>query len=174
MRPKTSVAAVIVAIFILAAATVPSASAGPPDDACSLLTQAQVTAALGVAVGAPHQSTAIMKTCTWIQADAGLIGGKSVQVILRTADDHDKNKAQMNQANAIAKEKKGGAEHAPTVAPIGGLGDDAYYTTTGRTATLSVKKGNVGFNVAVNASDFSLDKTKALEKTLAEQALSKL
>jgi uncharacterized membrane protein len=104
MRPKTSLVAVIVAIFILAAATVPSASAGPPDDACSLLTQAQVTAALGVAVGAPHQSTAIMKTCTWIQADAGLIGGKSVQVILRTADDHDKNKAQMNQANAIAKE----------------------------------------------------------------------
>jgi hypothetical protein len=173
MRHKTILAALAAAAFITAAAA-PSVHAAPHDDACSVLTQAQVTAGLGVAVGAPHQTTAMMKTCTWIQADAGLIGGKSVQVILRTADDHDKNNAQMNQANAMAKEKKGGAEHAPNVAPIGGLGDDAYYTTTGSTATLSVKKGNAGINVAVRASDFPLDKTKAIEKTLAQQMLAKL
>jgi hypothetical protein len=142
MRHKTILAALAAAAFITAAAA-PSVHAAPPDDACSVLTQAQVTAALGVAVGAPHQTTAMMKTCTWIQADAGLIGGKSVQVILRTADDHDKNKAQMNQA-------------------------------TGSTATLSVKKGDAGINVAVRASDFPLDKTKAIEKTLAQQILAKL
>ena len=92
-----------------------------------------------------------LKTCTWIQAGAGLVGGRSVQVILRTAADHDQNQALVKQMSAMAKKTP------PTVTSVSGLGDDAYYTTTGSQATFSVKKGNVGINVAVRVSDIPVD-----------------
>jgi hypothetical protein len=171
MRSKSNLAALIVTLFILAAATAPSASAAPPDNPCSLLTQAQVSAALGVSVDPGRLNTTALKACTWIVTGAGL---KSLQVILRTADDHDKNKALMSlQAGAMAKAGKDNSI-IPVVTPASGLGDDAYYTTTGRSATLSVKKGSVGFNVAVFNSDIPVDQQKSLEKDLAMQILSKL
>jgi hypothetical protein len=169
MRHKAILAAFAVATFMTIAAA-PRAHAAPPDDPCSLLTQEQVSAALGVTVGAPLRTSTIMKTCTWSEAGAGLIGGKSVQVILRTAEDHDKNKAAMNQASAMSRPNK----PAITVTSASGLGDDAYYTTMGARATLSVKKANVGFNVAVQSSQIPVEKQKTMEKTLAQQILAKL
>ena len=172
MRHKTILAVFAVAAFMTAAAA-PSAPAAPPDNPCVLLTQDQVSAALGVTVGAPLRTSTILKTCTWVQAGAGLIGGKSLQVILRTADDHDKDKALMKQASAMPKEDEDDA--TITVTSVSDLGDDAFYTMLpGPRATLSVKKGNVAFNVAVQSSQIPVEKQKAIEKTLALQILAKL
>ena len=59
MRSQISVAGIIVGVFI--AAAVPSTHAAPSDEPCSLLTQDQVTATLGVAVSAPHETTTTLK-----------------------------------------------------------------------------------------------------------------
>jgi len=69
-------------------------------------------------------------------------------------------------------QKDGGANMASQSAS--GIGDDAYYTTMGAGYTgLMVKKGNLALKIAVY-SDMPADKKKAVEKTLALQALSKL
>lgn len=55
-----------------------------------------------------------------------------------------------------------------------GIGDDAYYTSMGSTYTgVMVKKGNIAFKVAMYG-DLPTEKKKAVERTLALQALSKL
>jgi hypothetical protein len=69
LSSKINLGAVIAAIFIVGAATAPLATAAPADDACSLLTQAQVSAALGVSVGAgSYESPTFKKTCRWTVA----------------------------------------------------------------------------------------------------------
>ena len=161
MPSKISLSAVIAAIFIVAAATALSASAAPPDDACSLLTQAQVSAALGVSVGAgSHMPPKYLRMCTWTQPN-GPTGGKNVVLMLKTADDFNNAKTLMNGPGT-------------TVTPVSGIGDDAYYTTIGvHTSILYAKKGNVAFNLTVGRG-FPPDQQKAMEKTLALQILSKL
>ena len=60
-----------------------------------------------------------------------------------------------------------------TKTPVSGIGDDAVYGTTKGVATvLTVKKGDQVFVVRVIG--FSEDETKAKEKTLALDVLSKL
>jgi hypothetical protein len=54
---KIGLGAVIVVMFIDGAAMVPLAGAAPTDDACALLTQAQVSAALGVSMNAAAHVT---------------------------------------------------------------------------------------------------------------------
>ena len=161
MPRKTILAAFAFAAFMAGA---PSCPAAPPDDPCALLTQDQVSAALGGTVGAPRRTSTVLKACTWAQAG----GGSAVQVILRSADDHDK---MMKQTSAMAKE-----DTAITVTSVSGLGDDAFYTTMspGPHAILSVKKGNVAINVSVVSSQIPVEKQKAIEKTLAQQILAKL
>jgi len=58
--------------------------------------------------------------------------------------------------------------------PVSGIGEEAYYTTaSGLGTNLSVRKGDVAFNIALHG-DFPVDRIKAKEKTLALQILSKL
>jgi Putative transposase of IS4/5 family (DUF4096) len=65
MPSKISLGAVVAAIFIVGAAMASSANVAPSNDACSLLTQAQVSAALGVSVGAgSYQGPTCKKTWT--------------------------------------------------------------------------------------------------------------
>ncbi len=52
MNSKATVATIFAAIFIFAMCSTQPAYAAPPTDACSLLTPAQVSAALGVPVSA--------------------------------------------------------------------------------------------------------------------------
>jgi hypothetical protein len=51
--------------------------------------------------------------------------------------------------------------------------DDAYYLGGGKNVGLIVKKGNVSFKVAVYG-DSPIEKKEAMEKTLAQQVVSKL
>jgi hypothetical protein len=156
MRSQTTLFAIVFAIFVVVGAT-PSTTAAPSGDACSLLTQANVSAVLGVSVGpGSHVTPTFLTTCTWAQPGSPTIGNKNVVLSLKSADAFD-------MGRKLVK--------SPTT-PVRGIGDDAYYTEYGKRPNLSVKKGNVAFNVAVYG-DFPVDQVKAMEKTLALQILSK-
>ena len=164
MRPKTSVTAIVVAVFIVAAMA-PSAPAAPPDDACLLVTQAQVISALGVSMGAgSHVTPTFLRTCTWAPAGGPTQGVKAVTLMLQSADGYEGAKQVMGSTNSMKLE------------PVSGIGDDAYYSypNAGNIVSLIVKKGNTAFKVAMYGGDFPIEKKKAIDKTLALQVLSKL
>lgn len=158
MPSKISLGAVIAATFIAGAATAP-ANAAPPDDACSLLTQAQVSAAVSASVGAGAYQGTYKKTCTWNAVSPATKSAKWVTLMLEDLDAY--------QAGKQAPVK------AIVVTPISRIGDDAYYLAVGPNVGLIVKKGNVAFKVAVYG-DIPMENKQAMEKTLAQQVVSKL
>jgi hypothetical protein len=158
MASKISLGAVIAAIFIAGAAT-PPANAAPPADACSLLTQAQVSVAVSVSVGAGAYQGTYKKTCTWNAVSPATKSAKYVTLLLEGLDAY--------QAGKLAPVK------TIVVTPISGIGDDAYYLAVGPNVGLIVKKGNVAFKVAVYG-DIPIENKQAMEKTLAQQVVSKL
>jgi hypothetical protein len=166
MHSKRSIAAIIGAILIIGAASSPLARATPPDDACSLLTQAQVGAVLGVLVATGQRVTpASAMMCGWSVSGGPTIGGK--KVVLDIFGPIGK----LTPADRFTNGKT--PVQGITKTPISGIGDDAYYITTPGLGTgLNVKKGSIAFQVRVYG--FSLDQIKAMEKTLAEDTLAKL
>lgn len=148
MLPK--IRAFTLALFVLSAAAAMAAT----DDACSVLTPAQVSAAAGVTVGAGQYVTpTFKKTCTWHAKDI------IITLNLQDAAAFDKGK---QLANYGAK-----------MTAVAGLGDGAYYMTMGtQQVALMVKKGNTAFKVAVYAK-LPLEKLEAMEKALAQQAVGK-
>ena len=163
---------VIVAVATLVFAAVPSAGAATTDDACALVTQAQISAAVGASMGAgTHVTSTYVKTCTWTPSGGATKDVKSVTVSYQDAGSYDAGKRLMQQAQAAAAKEGTGKMTSESAT---GIGDDAYYTTMGTGYTgLMLKKGNVALKVAVYG-DMPADKKKAVEKTLALQALSKL
>jgi hypothetical protein len=148
-------------LFISGAVAAPAAMAAAPDDACALLTQAQVSAARGVPVGAGTYVTPTFKrTCTW---SATVSGGGTVTLFLQKGDSFQRGKQMMQMAS-------GGK---PLVVTISGVGDDAYYFGPDNLVALIVKKGSIAFKVAVYAH-IPGEQQKAIEKTLAQQVVSGL
>jgi hypothetical protein len=129
---------------------------------CAVITQAQVSEALGISVPA---GTPISRpgTCQWI--------GKGRYATLTIAVPR-RGKSPVEQFN---EGKKGGLAGAVTVEPVSGVGDDAYYvyfSGTNRAGLgLVVKKGSSEFEVRVYG--FDLDKAKPVAKTLAQEAAGK-
>jgi hypothetical protein len=161
MPSKICLGAVVAAIFIVGAASAPSAKAAPPEDACSLLTQVQVSAAVSVSVGAGSYVTpTYKKTCTWNTTSAVPNSAKYVTLMLEDLDAYEGGK-RVGQVKTIF------------VTPVSGIGDDAYYLGGGKNVGLIVKKGNVSFKVAVYG-DLPIEKKQTMEKTLAQQVVSKL
>lgn len=173
MRARTGSSLLAVAVLVFAIAAVPSACAAPPEDACALVTQAQVSAAIGVSVDAgTHVTPTFLKTCTWNPSGGATKDVKYVTISFQNAASYDAGKRVMQQTEAAVNQKEGGANMASQSAS--GIGDDAYYTTMGAGYTgLMVKKGSLALKIAVYG-DMTADKKKAVEKTLALQALSKL
>lgn len=134
-----------------------TADAAPPADACSLLTAAQVSAALGATVGEGKAVTSSL--CQW--AAPGKNGGsQKVAVTIGNA-----------QKFAMAKTPV----NAPSVSktPVSGVGDEAVFgTSAGQAASINVKKGDVYF--AVNLMGVPLDKAQAAATALAKDVLAKL
>lgn len=141
----------------------PAVYAVPTSDPCSLLTQAQVSAVLGVDVEAPQHVAP--KLCQWSAPNQpNSINAKKV-------------------ALTISNERAFGYAKTPVVSsvktvPASGICDDAVYAVTtgvasGLGTSLYVKKGNS--YIVVHIYGFA-DQTKAMdmEKTLATQACSKL
>jgi hypothetical protein len=131
------------------------AMAAPATDACALLTPEQVGDAVGAKVGAgTYPAPGFTKTCTWVTK--GII----VTLMLEGVDEFQSGKT----------------PKLPTieVTSTNGVGDDAYYVTLGTNVSLIVKKGSTAFKATVYSSGMPMDKRKAIEKTLAQQVLSKL
>ena len=160
MPSKVSLGA---AIFIVGGAIARSANAAPPDDACLFLTQAQVSAALSVSVGGGSYVTpTFKKTCTWTATGNASNGVKFATLFFEGLDAY--------QAGKLV----GQATKTNSVAPVSGVGDEAYYLTLGNTiVSLIVKKGDAAFKVTVYGS-LPIEKKQAMEKTLAQQIISKL
>ena len=139
---------------------VPSNIAHAPDDACTLLTQAQVTAALGTPMDAGARVVpSVPRLCGWSEPGGATIDNKRVTLTLSTTRTHDAGK---QPYQGITK------------TPVGGIGDDAYYVTaSGLGTALNVKKGGQAFSLSVKGK-FTVDQVKAMEKTLALEVLAKL
>ena len=132
-------------------------------DACTLLTPAQVAAAVGGAVGdGTHVTATFVKTCTWTPSGKSRV--VSVTLNVQTAAFHDGAKRQAIMAAAAVK----GNEVKPE-----SVGDDAYYFITGDQAALFVKKGAVSFKVAVYAK-LPAGEKEAMELKLARDVVAKL
>ena len=145
-------------MLAISVSAAPRPASGAPPGACSLLTQAQVQAALGVTIGATPVSTG--KICQW-QGPRGKPGMRQMAVVT------------IQDANAFALAKKPSTSPTLVKTAVTGVGDDAVFNTIGVvTTTLTVKTGDVYFEVHVYG--FSEPQTKAMEKTLALEIVQKL
>jgi hypothetical protein len=160
MRSRATLAAIIAAIFVVGAATAPPVSAASTRDACSLLNSRPDKPELGVSVEAgEHVVASAPGLCGWAPPGGPTINGRKVVLSLKTTEAFNIGKTPIK---GIIK------------TPVSGIGDDAYYTTaSGLGTNLSVRNGDVAFNIALHG-DFPVDQIKAKEKTLALQILSKL
>jgi len=142
-------------VFILAGVDGPIANAAPATDACSLLTQGQVSDVLGVPVGAANRLVPNSpKVCGWAPEGGFGPGGKKVVVTVITPQTF---------ANGKAASKNF----------VSGIGDDAYYTTSSGIGTaLNVLKGSSGIQMRLYG--FPPEQITDIEKTLAQEALDKL
>jgi hypothetical protein len=160
MSSKIKVSLAFAALFIFISAAAPSANAAPADDACALLTPAQVSAAAGVPVKDGQYVTPTKKeTCTWTATKPAEKSTKMVTIMIEGLD--------MFQATRTSLVK------TIIVTPVSGLGDEARYVTLGTNVVLHVKKGSVALRITVYA-DFPVETKQAMEKTLAQQVVSKL
>jgi hypothetical protein len=127
----------------------------PPTDACALVTPAQVSAVLGITVGAGEPIVPSSKTlCGFGSAGAP----KRVMVAIITPVMF------ANEKHPLAGIKE---------ETLSGVGDDAHYMTTPGFGTgLSVLKGGFAFKIRVYG--FPVEQIEAKEKTLAQEVLAKL
>jgi hypothetical protein len=131
--------------------------------ACTLITQAQVSEALGLSVDA-GKPIARPGTCQWFGK------GRFATLTITLSRGGKSPVEQFNEG------KKGGLAGAVTAEPVSGVGDDAYYVyfsgTTRAGLGLVVKKGSSTFEVRVYG--FDIDKAKPVAKTLAQEAAAKI
>jgi hypothetical protein len=150
----------VIAALVVGAAMTGSADAAPPaDDACSLLTTAQVSAGLGVPVGAGTYITpTFKKTCTWAATPNG---GGTVTLNLQSIEQYQGGRKLAAYGKSVSSTS------------IAGVGDDAYYSGTDKLVSLVVRKGDAAFKVAVYAH-LPVDRQQAVEKALALQVAALL
>jgi hypothetical protein len=143
---------------VLAAGSARAAYAEAPTDPCALLTPAQVSAVVGVTVGAGES---IGTTgCQWSTSGQATAANPKVTTTLV-----------LWPATAFADMKIPLAGITKT--SVSGIGEDAIYATVGPLTTLSVKKGAVAFIVRLYGIH-DQDKQVAMEKSLALDVLAKL
>jgi hypothetical protein len=158
MRTSTRMGLGLLAFQLAVDAMGSSASAATADDACALLTAAQVGAALGAAVGqGTYVTPTFHKTCTWTATG----GGGTVTLYLQSLAGYEGGK------------KLASLGTSATATPVGGIGDEAYYFNTNKLTSLAVKKGSVALKIAVYAR-IPVDKQQVVEKELALQVVPKL
>jgi hypothetical protein len=172
MRPKTSLFAIAIAALVVGAATAPSAAATPPSDACPLLTQGEVSAVVGVQVGAgSHITPTYLKSCVWTPPGGATVQFSSVLLALEDAAAWNSAKAMLAAvANSPGNKAK---KSAITMTPASGIGDEAYFSSVGSYTKLIVKKGNVSLQIEIS-SNAPIEKKRDMEKALASKVLSKL
>ena len=149
MKLKLTLMAAALIVFSASAAY-----AAPPTDSCALVTPAQVSAVLGVTVGAGEH---IIPSNTTLCGYGG--AGAQKRVVMAIL-----------KVTMFAGEKtplKGIQEESAS-----GIGDEAHFMTTPGFGTgLSVRKGDFAFKVRVYG--FPIEQVKAKERALALDALAK-
>jgi hypothetical protein len=167
VRSHTSLSITIGAVLLLTFGGPVSASP-TTSDACSLLTQTQVSGVLGVSVNAGVHSTgdpAITQlNCQWLQSAPSASNSKRVSV--------DIFGAVQNRTPADRFESAKSAVRGVTQTPVSGVGDEAFYNESRVNTILYVKKGSFVFQIIVVG--YPADQVKPLEKTLAQAVISKL
>ncbi len=132
-------------------------------DACTLVTPAQVSAAIHVAVGAgTHVMPTFVKTCTWTPTVSSSV--RAVTVNLQTAAFYDGAKQTAIRAAAALPAAK---------IKSASVGDDGYYDVAGEMVTLLFKKGSSSVKVAVYAKA-TVEEIEAMELAIAKQVAVKL
>ncbi len=135
--------------------------AGSPD-ACTLLTQQQVTDAAGVdmASGEPLVPTST-RICTWSEAGSDSADSQQVTLTLLKATEFENGKTPPS-----------GFE----VTPAQGIGDEAYYVTSSGLGTrFNVKQGDLLFQLkvgSISGKGQTVDGLETIEKTLAMDVLA--
>ncbi len=154
------VAGVAVALTMVAACG--SSTAGKTStvhNACTLLTQAEVSAAVGVPVNGGVYEGPNAPNCTWT-------GGGGEAATLNYPEDP----AQVGQIPPGAQ----GLSNVSLV-KVSGLGDAAYYLVVGNiSAALDVRKGNQAFQVGIGSDKSSQAQIEAGEKALATLVLTRI
>ena len=158
MNSKSYIVPVCAAFLTAVLCDAPRAYASTPTDACSLVTAAQVSAAMGFAVGSgkalnPHD-------CQFVEPGAG---GKTVLVEIlgptgRLTPVDRFNTVKMPVGRVVKT-------------PVSGLGDDAVYVETLGVA-LYVRKGDFVFQIRI--SGLPLAECKEAERLLAQNVLANL
>ncbi|WP_109485014.1 hypothetical protein [Occallatibacter savannae] len=144
----------VVALGALSLATPEVATAAPPTEACTLLTAADVSSALGASVAeGTYIMPSLKKTCTW-----NIQTGGSVTLNLQSLDFFNAGKGSMASAERSA---------------ASGVGDEAYFLGVGPTTGLMVKKGSGAFKVSVYSKSLNLDQRKTVEMKLAQKVAGK-
>lgn len=166
MRASSCRYAISIFVLMIGAAAARIAGASSAIDACSLLTQAQLSAVLAVPMDAGKYVTpGFLKTCTWSPSNGPTPGIKFFTLYLQSVEGFEGGKSlvQMGQGNGAA-----------VVTPLSGVGDDAYYASFGSNITsLMVKKGAAAFKLTLYGAT-APDKAMAIEKMLALQVVSQL
>lgn len=152
--PQLLAAAAVV--WALASAPPVSAAAADPR-ACTLLTQAQVSAAVGSSVTAGEPMG--VNACNWSTTPAPKTAHVVVTLTLRDAKPF---------VDARTRPSPGIAHDA-----AGGIGDDAYFAQLGDLVTLNVKKGSSSFFVRVYGIK-DVPRQRSIETTLARDVAPKL
>jgi hypothetical protein len=175
MSLKTNIAPAIGA-FLMLFTSISAFATG--DDACSLLTQAQVSSVLGVAVGTgqhpsdemhlPPSNPAIdRRTCTWHEAGKNGAVAKRVTLTIFGTMGSLTPVQRFNNAKIPVR--------GITKTPVTGVGDDALYMVSQLRVTLHVKKGDAVFEMMVGGFPADqLEQVKTMEKTLSQEAVGKL
>lgn len=144
---------IAVTFVMFSVGCMPLAYAAPPADACALVTPAQVSALLGVNVGAGEH---IVPSNTTLCGYGGAGAQKRVVIAILKVTMFTGEKTPL----------KGIQEESAS-----GIGDEAHYMTTPGFGTgLSVRKSNFAFKVRVYG--FPIEQVKAKEKELALKALA--
>jgi hypothetical protein len=163
MKLKVTICAMTASAFLAAAGGSGAFGAGGPTDVCALLTPAQVSAVLGVTVEAGKEQGKL--DCQWSEPGKSLGGKRALLHIYGSVG----RLTPVDQFNTV---KTPLPFKGIVKTPLGGVGDDAVYVTTGGFTSLTVKKGDSVFQIRVYG--FPLEQIKAKEKALAEEALPKL
>ena len=139
-----------------------SCTAFAAGEACLLIAQTQVSAALEIPVN-PGTPISSPSTCQWIGK-----GRFATLTIMQPLA----GKSPIDRFNAGKTSKVPGI----TVEPVSGVGDEAFYVyfsgTTRAGLGLVVKKGNSAFEIRVYG--FEIDKAKPIAKTLCQTVAGKI
>ena len=140
------------------AASAPGAAAGP-GDACTLLSAAQVSTVLGVAVEeGEHIVPNSLSSCGWMGPGGASIGSKKMVLSLMSARSFEAGKTPVKGVTEIT---------------ASGIGDEAYYISMPPFGTaLSVRKGSAYFQLRI--AGYPSGQVRNLEKLLALALLDRV